>query len=116
MNAVLPAKAILTGIAIICSLLFFANIIRRSWVLPAAGVALLGISSLLISGIYPGIIQQFQVKPSESSKEEPYIQRNIDATRAAYGLTDIDMQDYQATISTTAGQLANDAATISNIR
>ncbi|CAB4799286.1 unannotated protein [freshwater metagenome] len=115
-NAVLPAKAILTGIAIICSLLFFANIIRRSWVLPAAGVALLGISSLLISGVYPSIIQQFQVKPSESSKEEPYIQRNIDATRAAYGLTDIDMQDYQATISTTAGQLANDAATISNIR
>ena len=37
-NAVLPAKAILAGIAIICSLLFFANIIRRSWVLPAAGI------------------------------------------------------------------------------
>jgi len=68
-NAVLPAKAILAGIAVICSLLFFANIIRRSWVLPAAGVALLGISSLLISGIYPSVIQQFQVKPSESSKE-----------------------------------------------
>ena len=48
-NAVLPAKAILTGIAALCALLFFANIIRRSWVLPAAGVALLGISSFLIS-------------------------------------------------------------------
>ncbi|MFM8693115.1 MAG: UPF0182 family protein, partial [Actinomycetota bacterium] len=43
-NALLPAKSILTGIAALCSLLFFANIIRRSWVLPAAGVALLGIS------------------------------------------------------------------------
>ena len=115
-NAVLPAKSILAGIAIICSLLFFANIIRRSWVLPAAGLALLGISSFLISGVYPALIQQFQVKPSESSKEAPYIQRNIESTRAAYGLDKVDVKDYQATISTSAGQLTNDVETIANIR
>ncbi len=115
-NALLPAKAILAGISIICALLFFANIIRRSWVLPAAGVSLLVISSVLIAGVYPAAIQQFQVKPSESSKEAPYIQRNIDATRAAYGLSDVEVRDYQATIETSAGQLKNDEATISNIR
>ncbi|MDA0259982.1 MAG: UPF0182 family protein [Actinobacteria bacterium] len=115
-NALLPAKAILAGISIICALLFFANIIRRSWVLPAAGVSLLVISSVLIAGVYPAAIQQFQVKPSESSKEAPYIQRNIDATRAAYGLSDVDVRDYRATIETSAGQLKNDEATISNIR
>jgi uncharacterized membrane protein (UPF0182 family) len=115
-NALLPAKAILAGISIICALLFFANIIRRSWVLPAAGVGLLVVSSVLIAGVYPAAIQQFQVKPSESSKEAPYIQRNIEATRAAYGLSDVDVQDYQATIETSAGQLKNDEATISNIR
>ena len=115
-NAVLPAKAILAGIAVICSLLFFANIIRRSWVLPSAGIALLVISSVLIAGVYPGVIQQFQVKPSESSKEAPFIQKNIDATRAAYGLTGVKVNDYQATISTSAGQLSKDAPTISNIR
>jgi len=115
-NALLPAKAILAGISLICALLFFANIIRRSWVLPAAGLSLLVISSLLISGIYPAAIQQFQVKPSESSKEAPYIQRNIEATRAAYGLSDVIVKDYEATIATSAGQLKNDAATISNIR
>jgi uncharacterized membrane protein (UPF0182 family) len=115
-NALLPAKAILAGISIICALLFFANIIRRSWVLPAAGVSLLVISSVLIAGVYPAAIQQFQVKPSESSKEAPYIQRNIEATRAAYGLSDVEVQDYQATIETSAGQLKNDEATISNIR
>ncbi len=115
-NATLPAKAILAAIAVVCALLFFANIIRRSWLLPAAGTALLVISSVLIAGIYPGAIQQFQVKPSESSKEAPYIQRNIDATRAAYDLNGVVMQDYNATISTSAGQLAKDAATIANIR
>jgi uncharacterized membrane protein (UPF0182 family) len=115
-NAVLPAKAILAGIALVCALLFFANIIRRSWVLPAAGTALLVISSVLIAGLYPAAIQNFQVKPSESSKEAPFIQRNIESTRAAYGLEDVTVTDYQATLSTSTGQLANDAATIANIR
>ena len=115
-NAVLPAKAILAGIALICALLFFANIVRRSWVLPAAGTALLVISSVLIAGLYPAAIQTFQVKPSESSKEATFIQRNIDATRAAYGLQDVTVSDYQATLSASAGQLTKDAATISNIR
>jgi len=115
-NAVLPAKAILAAVAVLCALLFFANIVRRSWVLPAAGTALLVISSVLIAGIYPGAIQTFQVKPSESSKEAPFIQRNIDATRTAYGLDDVAVTDYQATLTTSAGQLSKDAATISNIR
>ena len=115
-NATLPAKAILAGIAVICALLFFANIVRRSWLLPAAGTALMVVSSLLIAGIYPGAVQQFQVKPSESSKEAPYIQRNIDATRAAYGLSDVEVKDYNATMTTSSGQLAADAATINNIR
>ena len=115
-NALLPAKAILAGIAAICSLLFFANIIRRSWLLPAAGTALLVISSVLIAGIYPAAIQQFQVKPSESSKEAPFIQRNIDATRDAFGLSAVEVKDFQATLNASAGQLSKDAATISNIR
>ena len=115
-NATLPAKAILAGIAVICALLFFANIVRRSWILPAAGVSLMVISSLLIAGIYPAFIQQFQVKPSESSKEAPFIQRNIDATRAAYGLDKVTIKDYQATTTVASGQLAGDALTVSNAR
>ena len=115
-NATLPAKSILAAIAVICSLLFFANIVRKSWLLPAAGTALMVAASVLIAGVYPGAIKQFQVKPSESSKEAPYIQRNIDATRDAYGIAGVEIKDYQATVSTNSGQLANDAATIANIR
>ena len=115
-NALLPAKSILAAIAVVCSLLFFANIVRKSWLLPTAGVALMVIASVLIAGVYPATIQQFQVKPSESTKEAPYIQKNIDATRTAYGLDGVEVKDYQATVTTSVGQLANDAATIANIR
>ena len=115
-NALLPAKAILSGIALICALLFFANIFRRSLILPAAGTALMVISSVLIAGIYPAAIQQFQVKPSESSKEAPFIQRNIDATRVAYGIDGVDVQDYDAALTTTSKELARDSVNINNIR
>jgi uncharacterized membrane protein (UPF0182 family) len=74
------------------------------------------IASVLIAGVYPAAIQQFQVKPSESTKEAPFIQKNIDATRLAYGIDQVETIDYQATVTTSAGQLANDAATIANIR
>jgi uncharacterized membrane protein (UPF0182 family) len=85
-NAVLPAKAILMGIALICAVLFFLNVWRRTWLLPSMGLALLVLSAILLGLIWPGIVQQFQVKPSEADKEAPYIEKNIEATRAAYDI------------------------------
>ena len=40
-NAVLPAKLILSIIALICALLFFVTVVRRNWLAPALGLALL---------------------------------------------------------------------------
>jgi uncharacterized membrane protein (UPF0182 family) len=85
-KAVLPAKAILMGIALICAVLFFLNVWRRTWLLPSMGLALLVLSAILLGLIWPGIVQQFQVRPSEADKEAPYIERNIAATRAAYDI------------------------------
>ncbi|WP_370246831.1 UPF0182 family protein [Nocardioides sp.] len=89
-NAVLPARNILVGVAAICAVLFFLNIWRRTWQLPSVGLALLALSAVLIGMIFPAIVQQFQVNPSEADKEEPYIQANIAATRQAYDLQDAD--------------------------
>jgi uncharacterized protein len=103
-NAVLPAKAILMGIALICAVLFFLNVWRRTWLLPSMGLALLVLSAILLGLIWPGIVQQFQVRPSEADKEAPFITKNINATRAAY---DIDtVEEYQLPSNgTTAGEL-----------
>ena len=105
-NAVLPAKNILLGIALICAVLFFLNIWRRTWQLPVVGLALLAVSSVLLGMIWPAIVQQFQVKPSEADKEAPYIQDNIEATRAAYDLSDVEYASYQATPSGDPGTTA----------
>src|SRR5207249_11292019 len=93
-NAYLPAKTILFCIAVICALLFFATLWRRTWQLPVIGFGLMVLSAILIGGLYPAIIQKFQVQPNEAAKEAPYIQKNIDATRAAYGIDGSRVTDY----------------------
>src|SRR6185312_14719552 len=98
-NAVLPSKTILTFIAIICAVLFFANVFRRTWMLPSVGLALLVLSSILLGVIWPGVVQQFQVKPSEPDKEGPYIRRNIEATREAYDIAGTKVTKYDAKLS-----------------
>lgn len=111
-HAVLPAKEILTGIALICAVLFFLNIWRRTWLLPSMGVALLALSAVLLGLIVPGVVQQFQVNPNVPDREGTYIKENIDATRAAYSLDDITVEPYASEPNTTDGDLAAlDAAT-----
>ena len=96
-NAYLPAKTILFCIAIICALLFFATIWRRTWQLPVIGFGLMVLSAILIGGLYPAIVQKFQVQPNEQAKETPYIEKNIKATRDAYDINDSQVDDYSGT-------------------
>src|SRR4051812_3743414 len=122
-NALLVPKSILTGVAIVCAIAFFANIVFRNFLLPAAALVLLLISSLVIGVAYPAIVQQFVVKPSANVKEAPYIQRAIKATLDAYNLSDIDYVNYAQdasgdTVDPNAAlqDLRSDANTIPNAR
>jgi len=108
-NAVLPAKTVLAVIAVLCALLFFAGAARRSAMLPAVGFGLLVLSAILIGGLYPAIIQQFVVKPNELAKETPYIHREIDTTRQAYGLSSSTVRVTPYSASVDVGQAALDA-------
>jgi uncharacterized membrane protein (UPF0182 family) len=108
-HARIPARNILIGVAIVCALLLFAATIIRSWVLPAIGLGLLLLTSILIGGIWPFIMQSFQVKPSEPDKEGPYIARNIDATRSAYDVAHTKVESYTAKTSLTPSELTTSA-------
>jgi uncharacterized membrane protein (UPF0182 family) len=105
-RAVLTAKGVLSLIAVIIAVLFIVAALVERWrTLPLYGVALLVISAILLNGIYPAVVQRFQVKPSEPSLEAKYISRNIRATQDAYGLSSVEVtKDYGG-----GSQLANDA-------
>jgi uncharacterized membrane protein (UPF0182 family) len=104
-NARIPAKNILMVIALICAVLFFANVVRRSLLLPGLGLGLLVLSSILIGGIFPAVMQWVQVRPNVPDKERPYITQNIGATREAYGVSDVQVQSYDAQTNLSLAEL-----------
>ncbi|RQX10642.1 hypothetical protein DDE19_31990 [Micromonospora ureilytica] len=117
-NALLPAKEILAYISIVVAIaiLVFSNAWMRNLVWPGISLALLGVSAVAIGGIYPWAVQTFEVKPSAKDKEAPYIQRSIDATRAAFGLGATETTPYAANNLTPPGNLATDTSVVSNVR
>ncbi|MFC7842385.1 UPF0182 family protein [Streptomyces sp. NPDC057382] len=116
-NAYLPAKTILFCIAVICALLFFATLWRRTWQLPVIGFGLMVLSAILIGGLYPAIVQKFQVQPNEQAKEAPYVEKNLEATRKAYGIDGTKVTDYSGTSPTEdKSTLRDDVGSTASIR
>src|SRR5581483_6162198 len=93
-HAVLPAKTILVFVAIICALMFFANVFTRNWALPAIAFGLMALSAIVIGGAYPALVQHFKVSPSAQDLESKYILRNIGQTKFAYGLNNVTDPQY----------------------
>ncbi|MBV8292457.1 MAG: UPF0182 family protein, partial [Mycobacterium sp.] len=117
-NAVLPAKLILLAIALICAVAVFSAVVLRDLRIPAIGLVLLLLSSLIVGAGWPLIVEQISVRPNAAQKESEYISRSITATRQAYGLTPdmVTYRDYSGNSAATAQQVAADRATTSNIR
>ncbi|WP_020667899.1 UPF0182 family protein [Amycolatopsis nigrescens] len=116
LNAVLPAKWILLCISIFVAIAFFAGAFLRNVQLPAIALVLLILSGILVGAAWPAVLEQFSVKPNANEKEAQSIQRNMDATRQAYGLTDVSYEDYSGKPEATAATIKADQSTVPNIR
>ncbi len=116
-NAQLPAYNLLTVVTLITAALLIVNVfLRRAWRAIVVVLVIWVGASFLAGNVYPGLVQRFQVAPNEFTKEQPFIQNNIDFTRTAFGLNNIKEQDYNAEGKLTAAGLLTQPETISNIR
>ncbi len=117
-NAVLPAKLILMLIAAICAIGFVVGAFTRSIKLPAIALGLLVLSSVLIGGVWPLVLQQVVVNPNGINREPEYIARNIEATRTAYQIRDdqINYVDYNAVLAGDPRDIISDTDTLPNAR
>lgn len=115
-NAVIPVRAIMAAAAVVVALLFVVAAWNGQWRLPIIGTAMLVVVAVVAGSIYPSLVQRFQVTPTEQSRENPFIQRNIDSTREAFGLEQIETKSYAAAVDAGEGDLAEYAQTTSNIR
>jgi uncharacterized membrane protein (UPF0182 family) len=115
-NAIIPGLQILALISAVVALAFVVTAIIGRWRISIIATALMVVSSLVVSGLYPWIVQTFQVVPNERTLESQYLQRNIDATRLAFELDDVEVIEYDAKVVAEPGALRNDAGTTASIR
>jgi len=80
------------------------------------GIWELVFSEIVVGGIFPALVQRFQVQPNELVREEPYIEYNIRFTREAFALDRIKEQSFPAEKTPSSQDIADNEATINNIR
>jgi uncharacterized membrane protein (UPF0182 family) len=66
--------------------------------------------------VYPGVLQKLKVAPNELALETPYIKNNLQFTRFGYDLDKIETVPFDVDTKLAAADIANNDATIKNIR
>ena len=115
-TARLPVIRLLLIVALIAAVLFIVNIFRRGWTLALVSVAAWIVVSIAAGTIYPAFVQRFSVEPDERNKETEYIRYNLEATKAAWMLDDIEVREFGAADDLTAEDLEANQTTIDNLR
>jgi uncharacterized protein len=110
-----PGLWLLVLLSLLAAGLCFANLGPRGARLPVAAAIVVFGPAILLSFVEP-VIERLWVKPDELRIEQPYLVRNIEMTRRAYGLDGIDVKPFNGQGALTFASMQNDAPTITNIR
>lgn len=115
-NAQVPALNLLILISLVAAVILLVNLWFRGWTLPLVAVGLWLVTSIIVGGVYPALVQRLRVEPDEVNREAPYVEHNIEFTRRAYGLADVEVAPFAASPDLSADDLETNAPTIDNIR
>ncbi len=92
------------------------NIFRLNLRPALATAALWLVATILLGGIYPGLLQRYAVEPNEIVRESPYISDNIKFTRIAFGLEDIQPKIFSPITDLQQHDVDDNPAIMNNIR
>jgi uncharacterized membrane protein (UPF0182 family) len=84
--------------------------------IPIVAVGTFAAVFVLGRGVYPSVVQKFQVIPNEIVLERPYLEWNILYSRMAYQLDSIEERDFPAEENLTREDLRRNDLTIKNVR
>jgi uncharacterized membrane protein (UPF0182 family) len=107
---------VLTAVAVAAAaaVLVDAATRRLRFLLPS--IVGLIVVSVVFSGVVPGIVERFMVRPNQAQLEAPYIENHIQMTREAYGLAGVAETTFPAGENLTAADLEDNEDVISNVR
>ena len=116
MHAKLPAQWILFAVVLIVVGIILVSVLRRNLRWSLYGIGGWIVAAIVVGGIFPALVQRFQVEPSELAREMPYIENNIEFTREAFALNRIEERPFPAEETPSSQDLAQNEVTINNIR
>jgi uncharacterized protein len=111
----MPANLLLAAVCIVGAVLAVVHgYSSRNWPIPAA----IGLYVAVAVGgeVYSSVVQRFIVAPNEQTREAPYIQYNIDATRRAFALDGVEERELSGDALLTAADISRNAETLENVR
>lgn len=116
-NANLLGYRILFFVVLFVALAVLYSLFRKNYKPLIWGIGAWIVLSIVFTGLYPAFVQQFSVEPNEINREEQFIKNNIDMTREAYGLADVNSQDFELSEDRlTNEQLEEYNTVVNNIR
>lgn len=115
-HAQIPALNLLIFISIVSAVILLVNVWFRGWSLPIIALAIWLVTSIGAGGIYPAMVQRFSVEPNEIGRETEFVQHNLDFTRHAFGLDNVESVVFPASANMTAEAIEANRPTITNIR
>lgn len=116
-NAQLPATNLMILVSVAVALMFLWNVrpARKGWRLPVLATVVWVVVAVVAGAVYPAIVQRFSVQPNVSTKERPFIERNIAATKAGVGLDGIVREEVSFG-SISVDELAANEAPLRDVR
>lgn len=115
-HANLLAYKVLFFVSIIIAITIMVNIFMKRFRLVLYSIAVLVLVSVLVGGVYPVLVQKFNVVPNELKKERPYIEHSIKYTRMAYNLDTVERKSFPAGKTLVADDIQQNLDTVENIR
>jgi hypothetical protein len=115
-HAQLPAQWIILAVAIICIGIILFSVLRHKFRWAIYGVGGWIAVAIIVGAIFPALVQRFQVEPNELAREMPYIEYNIQFTREAFALSQIEEESFPAEKTPSYEDIVQNEETINNIR
>lgn len=111
----IPTFDILAVVAVICAGILIWNYWQQRWSLIWVAFGVWALISVILTQIYPLAIQRLSVVPDETTKEATYVQRHIEATKAAYGLDRVSSRVFEYSSDLVGADLQTNADNVAAV-
>ncbi|KOR26500.1 UPF0182 family protein [Clostridium sp. L74] len=114
-HATLLFYKIIVVVTLISSIVTFLSILKGKFK-PVSICIGITIFLLVSQNVASFLVQNFIVKSNEKTLEQPYIKNNIDLTRKAFALDDIEIRDFDIKNDLQKQDIVDNKASIDNVR